>query len=153
MIPVFWYRWLLVAIVGVMLFGLSMLVAPGLIRQFFSLLLYATPGAIEMRFSADANAYIQLVHAILGAVLFGWGLAMLLILRGPFRRGDPLTWTLLAVPLLAWYLPDTLFSIASGFWQNAVFNTAFALLFGVPLAATRRHFRLPAAPYAAAPHP
>ncbi|MET1080795.1 MAG: hypothetical protein ABWY06_22515 [Pseudomonas sp.] len=153
MIPLFWYRWLLAAIVGVMLFGLSMLLTPSLIRQFFSLLLYATPGAIESRFGGDANAYIQLLHAILGAVLFGWGLAMLLILRGPFRRGDSFAWTLLALPLLAWYLPDTLFSIASGFWQNAVFNTAFALLFGVPLAATRRHFRLTAPPLAAAPAP
>ena len=36
-------------------------------------------------------------------------------------------------------MPDTLYSLLSGFWPNAVLNAGFALLFAVPLLALRRH--------------
>jgi hypothetical protein len=34
---------------------------------------------------------------------------------------------------LAWFIPDTSYSLISGFWQNAVLNLAFAMLFALPL--------------------
>ena len=63
---------------------------------------------------------------------------MLLVLRGPFRRDPREGWTILAVSLTAWFVPDTIFSLASGFWQNAVLNAVFAVLYGIPLAAIHR---------------
>lgn len=135
-----WYRWLAVVICGVMLFGIAMVLAPGLIRGFFSLLIYASPDAIGSRFSPDANEYIVLLHGVLGAVMFGWGVAMLVALRGPFRQGEREGWNLIAIPVLAWFIPDTAFSLWTGFWQNAVLNAVFALLFAIPLIATRKTF-------------
>lgn len=123
-----------------MIFGLSMVLTPDWIRRFLSLLVYGSSTAIESRFSNAANAYVTLVHGVLGAVMFGWGLSMLLALRGPFRRGEAIGWQLIALPLVAWFVPDTAFSLYTGFWQNAVLNTGFALLFAVPLIATRRVF-------------
>jgi len=41
-----------------------------------------------------------------------------------------------AASLAAWYFPDTLFSLWTGYWPNAVLNSVFALLFAVPLVAT-----------------
>ena len=38
------------------------------------------------------------------------------------------------------FVPDTLYSLTSGFVGNAVLNVGFALLFAVPLAATFRDF-------------
>ena len=140
MIPSLWMRWLTIAAAVVMLFGLSMLLAPGLIRQAFSLLIYADPAAIETRFGVDANRYIVLTHGVLGAVMFGWGTMMLMALRGPFARREAGGWTLLAAPLAMWFVTDTIFSLYTGFWQNAVLNSALLALFSVPLAATRRYF-------------
>lgn len=141
MIPPFWYRWLHAVIVGVMLFGISMVLLPDVIRQFFSVLIYSTPDAIETRFPADANAYVVLLHGVLGAVMAGWAVAMLMALRGPFLRGQREGWLLIALPFTAWYLADTAFSLRTGFWRNAVLNTVLAVLFAIPLAATREHFR------------
>ncbi|MCX5882965.1 MAG: hypothetical protein NTU74_14525 [Deltaproteobacteria bacterium] len=42
-IPKIWFRWLFVVVIGVMLFGISMVLTPGLIRAFFSLLVYSSP--------------------------------------------------------------------------------------------------------------
>lgn len=143
-LAVFWWRWLWVATAGTLLFGAAMVLAPGPTRQFFGLLLYARPDAIG-DFGPDAVAYITLLHAVLGAVMVGWSVALLFVLHGPFRRGERAGWTTLAVSLVAWFVPDTLFSLASGFWPNAAFNLVFAALFAVPLAATWRAFHAPCA--------
>ena len=140
-VPVFWFRWLLAVIVGAMLFGISMILAPGFIRRFFSLLAYTSANGMESRFGTAAVAYITLIHGVLGAVMFGWGMALLMVLLGPFRRGSREGWLILSVSVAVWFVPDTLFSLWTGFWQNAVFNLVFALLFAIPLAATYGVFR------------
>lgn len=133
----FWWRWLVVASIGVMLFGISMIVAPGFTKHLFSLLLFSSSAAIG-GFGEPAVSYIELVHGVLGAVMFGWGVMLLLVLLGPFRRGSREAWLVLSISLVAWFIPDTIFSLWSGYWQNAMLNTTFAFLFAVPLAATYR---------------
>ena len=70
--------------------------------------------------------------------MVGWGVALLLIVRGPLRRDLREGWTIVTVSVLAWFLPDTSFSLISGFGQNAVLNLVFLVLFAVPLIATYR---------------
>ena len=136
----FWVRWLVVVTLGVMVFGLALVVAPGLAREGFSLLVYGDRQQIAT-FGTMAAQYIGLVHAVLGAVMFGWGIALLLVVRGPFARGAREGWQIVAVSVAAWFIPDTAFSFWSGFWQNAVLNLVFIFLFAIPLAATYQDFR------------
>lgn len=135
----FWVLWLSVACSGVAAFGLLLVLAPKLAAQGFSVLVYAQPERIA-GFGKEALEYIQLAHAVLGAVMFGWGAMLLLVVRGMFARGVPGSWFVVTVSLTAWFAPDTVFSLWSGFWQNAVLNVAFAVLFAVPLVATYRVF-------------
>ncbi|MDO9164488.1 MAG: hypothetical protein Q7U13_00135 [Rhodoferax sp.] len=125
---------------GVMVFGLALVVAPGLAREGFSLLVYGDREQIAT-FGSLAAQYIALVHAVLGAVMFGWGIALLLVVRGLFARGTREGWQIVAVSVAAWFVPDTTFSLWSGFWQNAVLNLVFIVLFALPLAATYRGFQ------------
>jgi hypothetical protein len=131
----FWRRWLIVATLCFMAFSLALVVAPNFTRQFFSLLIYAVPESINA-FGGAAVAYISLVHAVLGAVMFGWGVALLSIVLGPFKRMSLEAWQTLAASLAAWFIPDTAYSLWSGFWQNTVFNGVFITLFAIPLIAT-----------------
>ncbi len=135
----FWLRWLLAVTLGVIIFGLFLVLAPSLTRQIFSLLVYGDTERITT-FGVDAVAYISLVHAVLGSVMFGWGIALLFIVRGLFARGAIEGWQIVAVSVAAWFVPDTAFSLWSGFWQNALLNATFIILFAVPLAATYRIF-------------
>jgi len=137
---VFWWRWLVVVTLGVMAFGLSMVFAPDLIRKLFGLLVFSSSAGLDA-FGGPANEYIMMVHAVLGAVMFGWGAALLFVLFGPFRSGSFHGWLTLCVSLSAWFVPDTAYSLWSGFWQNAVLNSAMAILFAIPLAATYRASR------------
>ena len=136
----FWRGWLVVVTLGVMLFGLSMVLVPGLIRQFFGMLVFSSPGSLDA-FDDRAIAYITLVHGVLGTVMFGWCIALLCIILGPFRRCSFEAWLTVTISLGAWFVPDTLFSLWTHFWQNAVLNGALIVLFAVPLAATYRSHR------------
>jgi len=132
----FWWRWLVVVTAGVLLFGLSMVVAPGFTLRAFGLLYFFSAQKIAA-FGEPAVSYIVLMHGVLGAVMFGWGVALLVVLLGPFRRGSSEAWLTLSLSLTAWFVPDTAFSLWSGFWQNALLNAVFAVLYAVPLVATR----------------
>ena len=135
----FWWRWLIVTTVFVLVFSTAMVVIPRPVMRMFSLLYYSSPESIDA-FGAPAVAFIMLLQGVLGAVMFGWSAALLLVLLGSFRRGSREGWTIIAVSLAAWFIPDTTISLLSGFWQNAVFNLVFLALFAIPLVATRRTF-------------
>ncbi len=130
----FWRRWLTVVILAWLVFSMGLVLAPELTRQFFGLLIYQSPAAID-GFGPAAVAYISLLHAVLGAVMFGWGAALLAVVIGPFKQLSWQAWLTLAGSLLAWFIPDTLYSLHSGFWQNAAFNMVFAVFFAIPLLA------------------
>lgn len=137
--PRIWVVWLWLATIGLMVFGLSMVLLPDLIRWAFSWMLYADGGHVTNQFGVPANDYIRLLHGVLGSVMFGWGVMIAMVLRGPLARGDAGALNLTLLPLLAWFVPDTLFSLYTGFWQNAVLNTVFLLMFVVPLMALKSH--------------
>jgi hypothetical protein len=132
--------WLQMSCGLVCVFGLLLVLAPSVTRQGFSLLVYGTPTAIDA-FGAEAARYASLAHAVIGGVMAGWGAGLWLVTRTMIARGSKTGWRLVAVSLGAWYVPDTAYSLAAGFWQNAVLNTMFAMLFAAPLAFLYRHVR------------
>ena len=89
---------------------------------------------------AEIQGYLRFANGIIGAVMAGWMMAVIVLARGPFRAGERFAWNAIAWPLLGWYVIDTTFSIAHGVWGNVLLNTGTALMFGVPLLASRRHF-------------
>lgn len=135
----FWTNCLLLVTIGTMVFGASLFLSPSLARTGFSTLLFANPTQLN-QFDPAALRYIDLLHGVLGAVMFGWGAALTLLVKGAFARGELFAWNIVAVSVLTWFIPDTFISVASGFWQNAVLNLFFLLLFAAPLLATYRAF-------------
>lgn len=131
----FWWRWLIVATVFVLITGIAMVVTPEPVSRMFSLIL-SSPQSEDM----SARAYLLLFQGVLGATMIGWSMALLLVAMGPFRRGLREGWTIIALSMAAWFIPDTSFSLWTGFWMNAVLNTVFLVLFAIPLAGTYRTF-------------
>lgn len=132
----FWIRWLLAASLLVVVFGLALVLAPGFTRQGFSLLVYGSAARLDA-FGPEPARYVSLTHAVIGGVMVGWGVALLYTTWALLRRGAREGWALIALSLGAWFVPDTAYSLVSGFWQNALLNTAFLALFALPLWATR----------------
>jgi hypothetical protein len=130
--PSFWIRWLLIASAGVILFGLGLVVVPAIARQGFSLLVYSSSSRLD-NFGPEQVRYISLSHAVIGGVMVGWGFALLLVTRELLAKGSRLGWNLIAISLGAWFIPDTTYSLLSGYWQNAALNIVFLALFALPL--------------------
>ena len=136
----FWWRWLVAADIIVIVFGAAQALLPDLIRQGFSLLVFGSASYIDT-FPQDAIRYITLTHAVMGSVMIGWGVSMMYTLLTQFRTGEWTGWVSIAIAMTLWFIPDTAMSILTGFWQNAVLNVGFILLFVIPLAATYKTFR------------
>jgi hypothetical protein len=100
------------------------------------MLVYASPAHIDS-FGQEQARYVSLAHAVIGGVMMGWGVALFYATRTLLARGAKQGWYLVAWSVMTWYVPDTSYSLLSGFWQNALLNTVFLLLFAVPLWHTR----------------
>jgi hypothetical protein len=109
-------------------------------QAFFNVLMFGRSW-LPPEYGSAVAPYLAFVYGVLGAVMLGWAVLMLLVLAGPFRRGEPEGWRMLAWPLAIWFVVDTTWSLATGYWQNAVLNAAFGLAFAIPLAATWRAFQ------------
>jgi hypothetical protein len=134
----FWWQWLTGATVVVLAFGLAMVLAPELISRLFAAILSSSH--IIESLEEPAKTYHLLFQGVLGGTMFGWGTALLVVLLTVFRRGMQEGWIILSISLIAWFIPDTAFSIWSGYWQNGILNAIFLALFAIPLAATYRTF-------------
>jgi hypothetical protein len=138
----FWRLWLVVATSVVALFGFALVLSASFARWLFGWILFGSATGID-GLGAEAQPYLALVHGVLGAVMTGWALALLLVVLGPFARGEWEAWRTIAASLVAWFVLDTALSLVTGFWPNVVLNLALALLFAVPLAATYKTFQRP----------
>ena len=117
-------------------FGLFLVFAPSLSRQGFAMLVYFDPLRIDS-FGPEAVRYITLAHAVIGSTMVGWGVALFLVNERLVWRGAKVSSVIMACSLLSWFVPNTIFSILTGFWQNAILNLSFAMIFAVPLMALR----------------
>jgi hypothetical protein len=82
----------------------------------------------------DAGAFdapgMRISVALVGAVMLGWGCAMLAVWRA--RGADVALWRGLTRAVLIWWVVDSVLSVATGFPINALSNTLFLAGFLLP---------------------
>ncbi|MDC0656534.1 excinuclease ABC subunit A [Leisingera sp. SS27] len=78
-----------------------------------------------------------LMTAISGGLMCGFCVLIYLVTEHIYSADPALGRRLLLPALLAWYIPDSLGSLAAGAWFNVVMNTAFLGLLVVPLLLAR----------------
>ena len=91
----------------------------------------------EAEVSVETADHSQLLRGVLGAVILGWMVLILTVVRGPLRRRDPWAWHAVVLSLGIWFVVDTGFSLVVGEWEHAVFNLGFVVSLGIPLASIR----------------
>jgi hypothetical protein len=128
---------LTIVIVGLAVFGTALVLLPGPTTRLFSWIAYGSASRVTA-FGPEAVAYVQLVHAILGAITVGWAFTLLGVVAWLWHGDTGRAWLAVAVPAVVWFVLDTAYSLASGFWRNAVFNALVALALAVPLLLLRR---------------
>lgn len=115
------------AAVGV--YGVGLVVAGPIAGRLFDALGFGMASAGVQ--DAGARDHVLFVYGVLGAVIAGWMVAVAGLV---LDRGLPA----LAASVGTWFVLDTGFSLAVGSWRHALFNVAFLVALGGPLAVRAR---------------
>jgi hypothetical protein len=132
--PTVWITWLQVVLVLLLAYSLVLVFAGSIAGQLFTVLGFGPPESADTELVGD---YLKLPFMVLGAVMAGWSVMMIQIVRGPLSDGS--TWALrvLIRSLVLWFVLDTGMSIILGFPGHALFNVPFAIALGIPLVKLR----------------
>ncbi len=126
----FWITWLQAVLALLFVYALVLVFAGSVAGSVFSALGFGPPSPVD---SGGVGAYLKLPFMVLGAVLAGWSLMMIQIVRGPLRDGSAWALPILVRSLALWFVLDTGMSLVLGFPAHALFNVPFALALGIPL--------------------
>lgn len=117
-----------VGLLGMILVGSGFEATSGPVRILFDVL--NGPGEL------DFNPYVRFSLAILGAVTMGWSLTLMAVIQVANQLEKQVSkriWIGIAASIVIWYVIDSILSIATGFWLNAVSNTIFSATFLIPV--------------------
>lgn len=129
-----WITWLQVVLALLFVYSLILVFAGSFAGQSFSALGFGPPASID---TDEVRDYLRLPFMVLGAVLAGWSLMMIHIVRGPLHGGSAWALPVLVRSLALWFVLDTGMSLVLGYPMHALFNVPFALALGIPLAKLR----------------
>jgi hypothetical protein len=135
-----WWYWLIFVTCSVIVFSLGMVIAPQFVQEKLFDVMFFPSAQMKTVLSNSAVSYILFTYRVLGAVMVGWMISLLFILAGLFRQKQRDGWYAITGSTVVWFLLDSGVSISVGYWQNAVFNVVFFVLFIIPLAATFHRF-------------
>lgn len=137
----FWQRWLFVASLLVVIFGLALAFLNQTPLFDFLFNSQINPQFWRTRYpGADIVQFQRWIYGVLGATMAGWGVFLAFVAHVPFRRQERWAWTCMTVGLLLWYTVDTVISVIYVPF-NAAFNTVLLVALGLPLLLTWRQFR------------
>lgn len=122
--------WLQVVLAAVFVYSLLLVFAGSVAGTMFSWFGFGPSESIN---TEEVRDYLRLPYMVLGAVMAGWVILMIQIVRGPLREGSPWAWTVLVRSLILWFVLDTAMSLVIGYPTHALFNLPFALALALPL--------------------
>jgi hypothetical protein len=126
--------WLQAVLAGVFVYSLSLVLAGRVAGSLFAWLGFGPDDSID---TSAVRDYLRLPFMVLGAVMAGWSLLMIQIVRGPLREGSRWAWMMLVQSIALWFLLDTGMSLVLGYPTHALFNIPFAIAIGIPLLSLR----------------
>ncbi len=126
--------WLQAVLAGVYVYSLILVLAGRTAGSLFAWFGFGPDKSID---TSAVRDYLRLPFMVLGAVMAGWSLLMIQIVRGPLREGSRWAWLMLVQSLALWFLLDTGMSFVLGYPTHALFNVPFAIALGIPLTSLR----------------
>jgi hypothetical protein len=129
-------NWLRCVLVIVFAYALGLVVAGSTAHSMFSWFGFGPDAAID---TPQFRDYLRLPYMVLGAVMAGWTLLLIRLVRGPLREGFHWAWRLIVESLVLWFTLDTGMSIVLGHPTHALFNVPFAIALGIPLLVLREN--------------
>ena len=129
-------KWLQFVLLAVLVYSLLLVFVGSTAGTLFSWFGFGPDDSID---TSAVRDYLLLPYMVLGAVMAGWVLLMLLLVRGPLNDGAPWARKFLIQSLSLWFLLDTSMSFVLGYPSHALFNIPLAIALVVPLLLLKNH--------------
>jgi len=126
--------WLQVVLSIVLGYSLLLVVAGSTAHSLFRWFGFGPDPSID---TPEVRDYLRLPYMVLGAVMAGWTLSMIQLVRGPLREGSSWAFANLVRSLALWFVLDTGMSFVLGHPTHALFNVPFAVALAIPLQSLR----------------
>ena len=126
--------WLQVVLSIVFVYAILLVVAGSSVHTLFTWFGFGPDSSID---TEQVRDYLRLPYMVLGAVMTGWTLLMIQLVRGPLREGSRWAFQFLVQSLVLWFVLDTGMSLVLGYPAHALFNIPFAMALGIPLLSLR----------------
>ena len=126
--------WLQAVLAAVCTYSLFLVLAGRTAGSLFTWFGFGPDESID---TSEVRDYLRLPFMVLGAVMAGWSLLMMQIVRGPLREGSRWAGLMLVQSLALWFLLDTGMSLVLRYPTHALFNVPFAVALGFPLVSLR----------------
>lgn len=132
----FWHRWMTVWCWGIIGIGAAFVLnvfaplrAP--VHLFMDIAFWPFDGQ-----PAGLGPETVFASAICGAVMIGWGLLMLGLVRDVRLNQEPRVWSLMTTAMLIWFVVDSAASWLSGARFNVLGNVGFLATYLIPVLAS-----------------
>lgn len=130
-----WITWLQIVLGLVLVYSLLLVFAGAVAGSLFAWFGFGPPASID---TDELRDYLRLPYMVLGAVLAGWSVTMLKLVRGPLCDGATWVVPVLARSLALWFVLDTAMSLVLGHPSHALFNVPFGVALAIPLVGLRK---------------
>lgn len=137
----FWIKWLKVASIIVVFFGLFMAVSSIISNTIFALFDKEINPAFfsNSEIITDAMKDFQAWQYGIGAsMLVSWGILMFFLSSNPLANKEKWAWNAMVLSLFGWFCIDEPISLYFNVYFNAIFNVGFLAMFLIPLVFTRK---------------
>lgn len=137
----FWQRWLLVAGIVIVAFGLGLtflsqtVILDVLMNQPINLAFWNTPTVAE-----PIRMFQQWIYAVAGMTTAGWGVFVAFIAYYPFRNRERWAWLCVLSGMTLWFVVDTAYSAYFRVYINVLINVSLYVLVMLPVIFTRKDF-------------
>jgi hypothetical protein len=135
-VSMLWSRWILFLSLFLILYGLAMVFAPGIMTNAFVAPLLFHTQALQQTFGGLSEGelfLLNVLNGLLGTVTIGYGVLIGCIAVKPFRKGERWAWNTLTVSITAWALAEACFKWAAGLGLQSMAHFGLLLAFAIPL--------------------
>jgi len=86
----------------------------------------------------EATPTLRFALGVCGPVSMGWGLTTLYAMRAAIGLGHQgrWLWQAITISVFLWFIPDSILSVATGFWRNVIPNIGYMGAFLIPVLAS-----------------
>ncbi len=142
--PVFWSRWIIFLSLFLIIYGLSMVIAPRMMNTTLVVPILYSRADFQDAFTSMVEpelTFFNMLNALMGAITVSWAVQIAWTAHKPFRSGETWAWNAIGMGALIWAVLEFYIKLTSGIRGiGLIAHFSLLIAFAIPLIFTYRYF-------------